>query len=80
SRIGAMHESIVERVLQHSPRLLEQWHQVAARQDAHLADLVREGSLDAVVEPAALPGEIDRFLTYCALSRSGAGTRLRHRA
>jgi len=62
SRMGTMNESIITRLLQGSPRLQSQWRQVAATQDAGLTDLLAEGSLDAVIDPADLAGEIDRFL------------------
>ncbi|HET7789757.1 MAG TPA: hypothetical protein VFK78_03090 [Gemmatimonadales bacterium] len=61
-RIGTMHERIIGRVLQQSPRLLAQWHQVAAKQAADLADLLADGTLDAVVDPWQLGDEVDTFL------------------
>lgn len=66
AQFGVMHERIVDRVLRGSPRLLAQWHEVAASQRADFADLIEEGSLDAVIDPAALPGEVDRLLDYAA--------------
>jgi acetyl-CoA carboxylase carboxyltransferase component len=77
SRIGAMNDSIIERLLSGSPRLLEQWHQVAAEQGPGFEDLLREGSLDAVIEPAELPGEIDRFLAHLASSRPAGAEAVR---
>jgi acetyl-CoA carboxylase carboxyltransferase component len=62
SDLGAMHRSIVSRLLAGSPRLLEQWETVAAQQGPGLEDLLENGSLDAVIDPAELPGEIDGFL------------------
>jgi propionyl-CoA carboxylase beta chain len=67
TQFGVMHERIVEQVLRGSPRLLAQWREVAAAQGAGFEDLLAEGSLDAVVDPAELPGEIDRFLADAAL-------------
>ena len=72
SRMGTMNESIIARLLQGSPRLLAQWRQVAATQDPGLTDLLAEGSLDAVIDPADLAGEIDRFLTLVAAPRPQA--------
>jgi acetyl-CoA carboxylase carboxyltransferase component len=62
SRIGAMHERIIERVLAGSPRLLGEWRQVAAGQGPECEDLLRNGTIDAVIDPAELPGAIDHFL------------------
>jgi acetyl-CoA carboxylase carboxyltransferase component len=69
SRFGAMHESIISRLLGGSPRLLRQWNEVAARQGPGLEDLLSAGSLDAVIDPAELPREIDRFLAQCRAGR-----------
>lgn len=66
AQFGVMHERIVDQVLSGSPRLLAQWRQVAAAQGADFADLLAEGSLDALIDAADLPGEIDRFLEYAA--------------
>jgi acetyl-CoA carboxylase carboxyltransferase component len=77
SRIGAMNGAIIERLLSGSPRLLEQWHQVAAAQGPEFEDLRREGSLDAVIEPAELPGEIDRFLMHRAPARAAGADAMR---
>jgi hypothetical protein len=62
STFGTMHESIITRVLRGSPRLLAQWEAVASRQGPDLDDLLEEGSLDAVIDPAQLGREIDQFL------------------
>jgi acetyl-CoA carboxylase carboxyltransferase component len=62
SRIGCMHESIIERQLSGTPRLLAQWKEVAARQGPEMEDLIDQGSVDAVIDPLHLPGEIDAFL------------------
>jgi len=62
AQFGVMHERIVEQVLSGSPRLLAEWRSSAARQDAGFSDLLAQGSLDAVVDPVDLPGELDRFL------------------
>jgi len=72
SRIGTMHESIITRQLQGSPRLLAQWKAIEASQGPELEDLLAEGSLDAVIELADLPAEIDRFL---AAPRRAVGNR-----
>jgi acetyl-CoA carboxylase carboxyltransferase component len=62
SRMGTMDPRIIERQLGGSPRLLTQWKESAARQDTGLTDLLANGTLDAVVELADLPSEVDRFL------------------
>ena len=62
SSFGAMHESIITRILGGSPRLLAQWSEVAAHQGPGLEDLLENGSVDAIVDPADLGFEIDRFL------------------
>jgi hypothetical protein len=53
-------------VLKGSPRLLAQWREVASRQREDLADLLAEGLIDAVIDPAELPAEVERFLAYAA--------------
>jgi acetyl-CoA carboxylase carboxyltransferase component len=77
SRIGAMHESIITQVLDGSARLLEQWREVAARQGPGFEDLLEEGSLDAVIEIADIPDEIDRFLAHAAATRPSRGVTAR---
>jgi acetyl-CoA carboxylase carboxyltransferase component len=62
AQFGVMHERIVEQVLRGCPRLLAEWRQASLAQDSGLSDLLAEGSIDAVVEPDDLPGELDRFL------------------
>jgi hypothetical protein len=57
-----MDPRIIERQLSGSPRLLTQWKESAARQDTGLSDLLANGTLDAVVELADLPSEVDHFL------------------
>lgn len=69
SRIGTMHESIVSRVLGGSARLLEQWRAIAATQSPECEDLVAEGTVDAMIEPADLRREVDRFLAPPAWPR-----------
>lgn len=69
SRFGVMQDSIVDRLLGGSPRLHQQWKDVAARQTPDLADLLAHGSLDAVVDLAELGGEIDHFLRLAASPR-----------
>jgi len=72
AQLGLMHERIVDRVLSGSPRLLAQWREVAAGQAPGFADLLEEGSLDAVIEVTDLPAEIDEFLAQhpsCRLTR-----------
>jgi acetyl-CoA carboxylase carboxyltransferase component len=62
--IGLMHERIVGQVLSGSPRLLEQWEEVVAGQSPGYEDLLAQGTLDAVLDEAQLPDEIDRFLAH----------------
>ena len=66
AQLGVMHERIVSQVLAGSPRLLAQWRDVAATQRSDCADLLAEGSLDALIDAAGLPDEIDRFLAHAA--------------
>jgi acetyl-CoA carboxylase carboxyltransferase component len=69
ARMGTMHERIITRLLEGSPRLLAQWREVAGRQGPGLEDLLADGTLDAVVEPADLPAELDRFLACLGARR-----------
>ena len=64
-RVGTMHESLIEKQLRRSPRLLAQWQQSAARQGPGLADLLAQGTVDAVVNGDELPREVDLFLEQC---------------
>lgn len=68
-RIGMMHERIIARVLEQSPRLLEQWRQVEAQQGPAMADLLADGTLDAVIDPWELGDELDAFLERLAPPR-----------
>ena len=62
TQIGVMHDRIVDQVLAGAPRLLAQWQESAATRRADFADLLADGTLDAVIDPDGLAGEIDRFL------------------
>jgi acetyl-CoA carboxylase carboxyltransferase component len=64
STFGTMQSGIIDQVLRQSPRLREQWRQTAAEQGPGLEDLLESGTLDAVIDPHQLPGEIDRFLAH----------------
>jgi acetyl-CoA carboxylase carboxyltransferase component len=78
SRIGTMDERIIDRLLNGSPRLLAEWRHVAAQQGPECEDLLQEGIMDALVDPAELPHEIDRFLARAA--RPVRALKLRRRA
>lgn len=67
--IGTMHPDIVTELLKGAPRLLEQWEQVVRRQGPGCEDLLANGTIDAVVDLADLPSEIDRFLGACTPDR-----------
>lgn len=69
SRIGTMHERIITQVLEKSPRLLEQWQAVEARQGPALDDLLADGTLDAVIDSWQLGDEVDAFLERIAPHR-----------
>lgn len=64
--IGTIHDRIIAQLLSGSPRLLEQWHRVSSQQGPELDDLLAKGILDAVIDPAGLPNEVDRFLALCS--------------
>lgn len=68
-RIGTMHERIIARVLEKSPRLLEQWRGVQAAQGPELHDLLADGTLDAVIDSWELGDEVDAFLERLAPPR-----------
>jgi acetyl-CoA carboxylase carboxyltransferase component len=77
ARLGTMHDRIIERLLEQSPRLLEQWRGVEARQGPELLDLIANGTLDAVIEPWELGDHVDQFLErgHLALAREEGGAR-----
>ena len=68
-RMGTMHERIITQVLEKSPRLLQQWQQVAARQGPAMEDLLADGTLDAVIDSWELGDEVDAFLERIAPPR-----------
>ncbi len=70
STFGVMQSSIIDRVLQQSPRLRELWRASEAEQVPGLEDLLGSGMLDAVIDLHELPDEIDRLLTEAAASAS----------
>lgn len=78
AQAGMMDGRIVDQVLSGCPRLQAQWREVASRQGPDFADLLENGTLDAVIEPADLSAEVDRFLVYAA-SRLTASRRPRGR-
>ena len=65
ARIGSMMDSIVDRLLEKSPRLLAQWRETQASQVPGMEDLLEQGTLDAVVDREDLPAEFSRFLAEC---------------
>lgn len=62
ARVGIMDDRILAELLGASPRLLAHWQAQVARRGSDFQDLREEGTVDAVIEPGELPGEIDRFL------------------
>jgi acetyl-CoA carboxylase carboxyltransferase component len=63
AQIGVMDDRIVGRLLSASPRLRAQWQEGMAARGPEFWDLRAEGTIDAVVDLAELPAEIDRFLS-----------------
>ena len=59
STLGVMQSNIIDRLLRQSPRLYAEWRRTAEGQGPGLEDLIASGTLDAVVEPCELAGEID---------------------
>jgi len=60
--LGIMHESIIEKLLSGSPRLLEQWKGSVQAEDPELRDLIDSGTIDFLIEPDQLAEHIDDFL------------------
>ena len=79
AQIGVMDDRIVGHILSASARLLAQWRGTVAARGPGFEDLLAEGSLDAVIDPVDLPGEVDRFLDECG-ERPGRPLRLVPRA
>lgn len=71
ARIGSMQEQVVSRLLEQSPRLLAQWRASLERQGPDLADLLEEGSLDAVVDLHELPDQLELFLSRLSAPSDG---------
>jgi acetyl-CoA carboxylase carboxyltransferase component len=72
ARIGSMMDSIVDRLLEKSPRLLAQWHETQASQLPGMEDLLAQGTLDAVVDREGLSAEFVRFLGECPAATARA--------
>lgn len=62
SQMGVMGESILERVLQNSPRLLEIRKEVRKTEKEDFSDLIAEGVMDALIDERELAGEVELFL------------------
>jgi acetyl-CoA carboxylase carboxyltransferase component len=62
ARVGVMDDRILADLLSASPRLLARWQAQVARRGPEFQDLLDEGTVDVVIEPEDLPGEVDRFL------------------
>lgn len=62
AQIGVMHRSIIENLLEGTPRLMEKWKHVASTEVATLDDLLAIGTIDAVIEKNQISREIQRFL------------------
>jgi acetyl-CoA carboxylase carboxyltransferase component len=61
AKMGSMHESLIDKVLDGSPRLLEEWQSVASKQSSDLKDLIESGNVDQVIEESEIGAEVDRF-------------------
>lgn len=62
AQIGLMDDRIIGHILSASPRLLGQWQATVAARGPELDDMLAEGTVDGVIDPADLPAELDRFL------------------
>jgi propionyl-CoA carboxylase beta chain len=76
--IGVMGESILEQVLENSPRLLEIRREMRKAERDDLADLIANGVIDALVEPEEIGKEVEHFLQLAEVEadRSAAMRRM----
>lgn len=61
-QMGVMSESILEQVLENSPRLLETRREMRKTERDDLADLIANGVIDAFVDPEDIYQEVEYFL------------------
>lgn len=61
-QVGVMGESILEQILESSPRLLEIRREVRKTEKEDFSDLIETGMLDAVVEESEIGREVQVFL------------------
>ncbi len=71
AKMGSMHESLISKVLDGTPRLLEEWKQVAAKQTPDFKDLIDSGNLDKVIEMNEIGAEVDDFLALLESEKEG---------
>ena len=62
AQIGIMHESIISTLFDGSPRLTEEWKRSQATETPDLADMIKAGLVDAVIDERELGRELDIFL------------------
>jgi acetyl-CoA carboxylase carboxyltransferase component len=61
-QMGVMSESILEQVLENSPRLLETRREMRKTEREDFADLIANGVIDAFVKPEEIFAEVEYFL------------------
>jgi acetyl-CoA carboxylase carboxyltransferase component len=62
TQMGVMHKSIIAELLSKSPGLLDSWKRISDTETTDLADLIRSGTIDAVIDNSEIRQEIQSFL------------------
>lgn len=65
-QFGVMSESILEEVLQNSPRLLETRRKVRATEKEDFSDMIESGVIDGLIERAEISAKVHEFLQELA--------------
>lgn len=79
TQMGVMSESILEQVLENSPRLLDIRREARKAEREDFADLIASGVADAFIEENEIYGEIETFLELAAAEAERSDTMRRIR-
>jgi acetyl-CoA carboxylase carboxyltransferase component len=69
SKIGIISEAIVEKLIENTPRMKEEWDRTKAKQTPDLADMKAAGTIDRIIPLASLRTEVSSFLAATASLR-----------
>jgi acetyl-CoA carboxylase carboxyltransferase component len=70
SQMGVMHKSIIDEVLNGSPRLLARWKELEKKETTELTDLIEKGTIQKIITADSIGFEIMKFLMIYARKKT----------